>query len=297
MVKRIFNYISSLLVQILLFVLRSLPRRTMFHFAKYIGRAMWYILPERAKIARESIVYHLNYSYDDAQRLAKENFIQNIISFSELAYVKAYTEEFFNEHVHIVNPDILENIRNLSKDRPIIFTTGHLGSWELLPAVLSTIFNKKACIISRTTKNTYFDTVVRNARTYPNIVELSHRNSVRKIIKLLKEGYLLGLLVDHNTLRKEAVFIPFFKEKASVTIGPAFLINKTNALCVPVVLVRNAFMLELHVKEPLDPNTLPVENREYAIAALYTKSMEEFIQQYPEQWFWMHKRWKTKEKE
>jgi KDO2-lipid IV(A) lauroyltransferase len=129
---------------------------------------------------------------------------------------------------------------------------------------------------------------------------IDHRQASSTVLPNLRARGVAAFLVDHNSSRKESVFLPFLGDVAAVTIGPASLALRTKAAVYPVFLLRDGKGGHiLHILPPLRTATLagPVKERLRRIAAFYTDAVAEMVRQYPEQWFWMHKRWKTREKE
>jgi KDO2-lipid IV(A) lauroyltransferase len=126
---------------------------------------------------------------------------------------------------------------------------------------------------------------------------VDHRQAVFTVLKALKRNGLTAFLVDHNSPRNEAVFLPFLNETAAVNMGPAVLAVKANATVVPVFLVRDEQGgYVFHVAPPLATGELSGTREEKIrqVAEFYTGAVEKYVRKYPEQWFWMHKRWKTR---
>jgi KDO2-lipid IV(A) lauroyltransferase len=108
---------------------------------------------------------------------------------------------------------------------------------------------------------------------------------------------MVGFLLDHNTSRKEAIFLPFFNDTAAVNMGPALLAARVKAMVYPVFLRRDGMRrYTLHMREPLDVAALEgsVSERVRQVAEFYTKAVEDEVRACPEQWLWMHDRWKTR---
>ena len=112
---------------------------------------------------------------------------------------------------------------------------------------------------------------------------------------LRKNGYA-AFLADHNTSRSEALFLPFLGEEAAVNKGPAVLAVRAKALVWPLVLIRDGDRYRMLMEEPLDTALLEGTADEKALmaATYYTEAIERMVRRAPDQWFWMHNRWKTK---
>jgi KDO2-lipid IV(A) lauroyltransferase len=128
---------------------------------------------------------------------------------------------------------------------------------------------------------------------------IDHRKASDIVLPKLRAGGVAAFLVDHNTSRKEAMFLPFLEDTAAVNMGPASLALRAKAAVYPVFLIRDGKGGHiLHLLPPLHTATLEgsIKERVQAIAAFYTDAVAEMVRRHPEQWFWMHRRWKTREK-
>jgi KDO2-lipid IV(A) lauroyltransferase len=132
------------------------------------------------------------------------------------------------------------------------------------------------------------------------MLSVDHRQASRTVLPKLRNKAAAAFLVDHNCSRKEAIFLPFLEDIAAVNSGPALLALRTNASVYPVFLLRDGKGRHiLHILAPLHASELSgsIRERLKTIAAFYTDAVADMVRQYPEQWFWMHQRWKTRASE
>jgi KDO2-lipid IV(A) lauroyltransferase len=126
---------------------------------------------------------------------------------------------------------------------------------------------------------------------------IDKRGSIREVLKTLKNGGVVGILADLNTTRDEGVFCDFFGTSACTTAGVATLALRTGALVVPGYLVWDeaAAIHKLRFEPPV-PIIETGNQREDVIAntAQYTKVLESAIRRHPDQWLWIHRRWRTR---
>ena len=118
-------------------------------------------------------------------------------------------------------------------------------------------------------------------------------------IKILREGGILGILSDVNAHPKEGVFVPFFGVPACTTSGAAMLAIRTNSFIYPMFCVwdREAKRYKIVHGKLLEPVITDDRKSDIvATTALYTAEIEKIICDYPDQWMWIHKRWKTRPK-
>lgn len=280
-------------------ILTSAGRRMSFEqtarLGNALGRLLWQALPGRRKLAVEAMVRHLGISKPEAGRLAKESFRHNARSFVEIMVTQRMDPRFLAEGVTFADP---ERVRFLAETkRPVIFATGHLGAWELQTGSLGAFEGKRKIVVVRRPKDRALHEVMMRLRTRPMVDVVPHRQAVMPVLRILRKGGMAAFLVDHNCTRDEAVFLPFLGQTAAVNLGPALLAVRAKALVVPGFLVRaEDGRYVQHFDEPLDTASLEGERDEkvQATAEFYTRAVETYVRRYPEQWFWMHKRWKTR---
>ena len=125
---------------------------------------------------------------------------------------------------------------------------------------------------------------------------VGHRRAAMDVIRALHKNGIVAFLVDHNSSRAESEFLPFLGEEAAVNMGPALLAVRGKALVWPLVLAREGKDYVFRLRKPLDTLELTGTREENVRTTVefYTRAIEDFIVAEPEQWFWMHERWKTK---
>jgi Kdo2-lipid IVA lauroyltransferase/acyltransferase len=190
-----------------------------------------------------------------------------------------------------------EHLRQaLSAGKGALVITGHLGTWELLGGYISTLHP-----VSAVAQNLYdprFDRIVTEFREKDMGFSVIKRGlALRGILAALKAGHVVYAAVDQDT-GKDGVFVPFFGKSAWTQSGVARIAQKTGAPIVPAFLVRGVDgRFECHVERPLAvPRTKDHEADVLKTVRLYTEAIESYVKAYPDQWMWMHERWKTRPK-
>ena len=266
-----------------------------------LGTIMWNSLPKRRKLAIDAIQQHLNVEYEEAVVIAKKSFMHNCRSFLEIFLVPKVDKNFIEKFI-TQGADKPFSVC-VATDAPIIAVTAHMGAWEIMAGILgeaaTAAHRSQPQIVVRTNKNENINELIFKLRGGRGAQILSHRNAVFGVLRSLKKKGVTAFLVDHNTKRKEAIFTDFLGETAAVNSGPAFLALRGKAVVVPAFLVRNEEGgYKFIVEKPLITEDLEGTREEkiQQITRFYTDAVERVVRQYPEQWFWMHKRWKTQPK-
>lgn len=269
---------------------------------QYLGRGLglliWRAVASRRKLAVKTIQERLGLDQNQATTVARESFVQNGRSFLEILFCRQVDWRFCRDRVLIESPGHLHGILKQMRDRACVTVTAHFGAWELLGGLLHLMApqeHKQVVVKPTHDRNLY--RVIRRMRSHPTVQIIEHEQAAPKVLRNLKQGGLSAFLVDHNCRREEAVFLPFLGRKAAVNVGPALLALRAKALVWPVFLLReDPEHYRLLFEDPLDTSSLQGDRHEKlrTVAMFYTQAVERMVRCYPEQWFWMHRRWKTR---
>ncbi len=184
----------------------------------------------------------------------------------------------------------------IKRGRGVILFTGHVGAWELSSFGLS-LFGYPLSFLVRRIDNPKIEALVERARTRRGNRTIDKRSAAREMLQLLQGGGTLGILVDLNTLDREGIFVDFFGVPAATTFVLAKLALRTGALVLPVFAPwdkkRGRFLLK--IQEPLSYNATGDEAEDVRrLTQLFTGVVEKYVRLYPDQWLWIHRRWKTR---
>ncbi|MBU4344889.1 MAG: lysophospholipid acyltransferase family protein [Desulfobacteraceae bacterium] len=278
----------------LLKVLGLIPRKTAFKLGNFIGRILFLADRKHRKIAIDNLTRsfgHEKSSYEikTLVRRVFKNLSQIIF---EIGWSFRLESKDFNKHFFINGLSNFEAA--FEKGKGVLFLTAHIGNWELLP-VIGAMTGRNINILFRPLDFLILNTIFINTRTRFGAKLIPTRHSMRKILSRLKKDEGVVILLDQNVDWYEGVFVDFFGDRACTNKGLALLALKTEAPVVPVFLVREGlgFKAEFCREAPLiktGDKTKDVEEN----TQQYNRIIEDFIRQYPDQWFWLHQRWKTK---
>lgn len=287
----LFNKIKKTVLFGLARLMRKLDFTNTFRVGSFVGFVMWNFLRKRRAATIARIQLHLNLSHDEAVTLAKASFYNTAWSFMEIFL----NDRFKTEYVTVDNPELLHKM--MQPGQSGILATAHFGSWELMGTLISQTANRPTMTVARKQKDPVVSDLIKELRGESRLIAVDHRSAAGPTLECMRNQGIVGFLADHNTSRKEAVFLPFFNDIAAVNMGPAMLAVRAKAIVYPVFLRRDGLKAyTLHMHEPLDTTTLEgsLSARVLQVAEFYTKAIEDEIRKTPEQWLWMHNRWKTR---
>lgn len=182
------------------------------------------------------------------------------------------------------------------RGRGVILFTGHIGAWELTSFGLS-MFGHPLSFLVRRIDNPRIEALIDRARTQLGNRTIDKRSAAREMVQILRRGETLGILVDLNTLDREGIFVDFFGVPASTTFLVAKLALRTGADVLPVFAPwdhdQKRFVLKM--EEPLRMERSDDEEADVRrLTQLLTNVVEKYVRRYPDQWLWIHRRWKTR---
>jgi len=177
----------------------------------------------------------------------------------------------------------------------VLLFSAHFGNWEIGNAALA-ILSKPPVFMARFMDSPFLEEGCTFVRATLGIGNLHKENAMRPTLRLLKNGEAVSLLIDQNVAAYEGVFVDFFGRPACTTTGIALLAAHTGAAVLPVFTTRmpdGRYLTEIGSQV----ETVNTGNRDRDVLVNtqnYTRIIEEHVRKYPEQWFWLHQRWKTK---
>ena len=182
------------------------------------------------------------------------------------------------------------------RGKGVLFLTGHMSAWELAPFAHA-LYGHPLHFLVRPIANRRVDALINRYRCLSGNQPIEKNKSARSILRILADGGTVGILSDHNTVLEESVFVDFFGVPASTTSGLARIALRTDAAVVPGFLswdsARRKYRLRFEPAIELS-RTRDEENDVRENTARFTKTIEDYVRAYPDQWLWVHKRWKTR---
>jgi KDO2-lipid IV(A) lauroyltransferase len=293
-IKNDFIYLCTILIVRLFNII---PRR----LAVFVGGAVGYGAFLISRNDRTRAHYTLGIAYGNAlSKRQKQKIIRNLFvnSGKNIADVVRFREHYHSQIRGLIDVEGLEHFdRVYERGKGVIAVTGHIGNFELLAAFfVSSGYN--AAVIGRELYDRRLDKLLVEYREAIGIVNISTQDSPRRILKLLKEGYALGVLIDTDSMRVRSEFIPAFGELSNTPVGQSIIGLKTGAGFVPMACVRDGMRYKVIVRpEVVIERTNDFDKDVYNITKKCTEVLEEIIDRYKDQWIWIHNRWQTRPKQ
>jgi KDO2-lipid IV(A) lauroyltransferase len=287
---------KPLLTRIIIVVFCSIPLRT----RRALFRALLLLFYHISARYRFITLHNLTLSFPEKKmseivRIAKKAFMNLGTMAAEFFEIPSLAEE--NGFERLIKVEGAENFRMaVAKNKGILCYASHLGNWEIMAAYFGSRM-KRANMVFQALGNTTLEGLVAWERKYTGNTLISKGGATKKILRLLKENEVIGIMLDQNVSRRKGVFVNFFGRPACTTTGFAALALQTGAPVLPAFIVRQEDGTYLFIiKEEAEIiRTGDYERDIFENTKRFTKTIEDMVRRYPDQWLWLHQRWKTKE--
>ena len=287
--KNIFEYILFLSFSKFFQLLGlNLSRR----FSFLIAALFYYVIPIRKKTVLENL-HNAFPDYDEKKlkRIAFGSYKSFAIALAEILYIPAMSKEDIEKQVDCNNLELIRE--KYEENNGVILLSAHFGNWEFMATSLAAQLNIPISVVIKPQRNPYVTNWMNKARTKWNNEIVPLGISIRQTYQTLKDKKVVAMVADQRG-PEESIKINFFGRDLSVLTGPAVLSLKTGAPVLYGISVRQDDYSYKSVMTEISKENLPKSNEEKIkeLSQRHMSYLEGFIRKYPEQWLWMHKRWK-----
>jgi KDO2-lipid IV(A) lauroyltransferase len=285
----------SRIAGLFLSIMNAVPLKWRIIFFDFVFRFLYFLDDRHRRIARRN----LTIAFPEKDPNEIEKVVR--LAFRNLGRVAA---EFFiisrlkkeNLHQYLIYEGLENFFRAQEKGKGVLFLTAHFGNWEWMAAGFPLVSHHSCHVVFRPLDNRFLNDMVERVRTATGNHTIPKQRAMGYILRLLKEGKTVGILLDQNMDWYEGVFINFFGELACTNKGMALLALKTGTPVLPVFNIRQRDGRYRIIIEPEVP-LFRTGNKDGDVTQntqLYSQVIERYIRDYPDHWLWFHQRWKTR---
>src|SRR5438270_2479078 len=283
------------LVWLLVKGLQVLPRP----LARAAGMGLGYLVYLAHPRLRRVGLRNLEIALPELPKAQRRKIIRKVFAglgrqLAEFCRFPKYTLKNISEGIIYDGIENFEAARGRGKG--VLFLTSHLGGWEI-SSFMHSLHGHAMHIVARSLDNPYVDRLVTKYRTLHGNQIFDKDDYARGLLGALRNGETVGILMDTNMTPPQGIFADFFGTPACTASGLARVALKTDAAVLPGFAIWDANLRKyrLHMAPALELiRTADNEADIAANTALFNKVIESFVRKYPEQWLWVHRRWKTR---
>jgi len=288
------HYLEYLALRLAACQLTQLPPAWGLAIAEDFGALAYRLLKGRTRVGRENIAAAFpDMSAADVDALLRKVYESLARMGGEIFYLRRLVRPYsWRDYVEIENIEAALDV--FLAGRGAVLVTGHLGNWELLGHVMPFI-GLKAQALARPLDNPLVDRYILGVRESGLQRIILKKGAGARIDEMLRDGGFISILVDQDAGRK-GVFVPFFGRPASTWRSPAIFAQKSRAPILPGCAVRvgKGLKYRVIVGRPIYPDpAADVTAETLRITRDFTSQLEGWIRAYPDQYLWLHRRWKT----
>lgn len=271
----------------------GIPHRHIAHAGKWLG-VLGYILDRRhQRIVKRNLKFiYPEWSWDRIQEVSKRVFQNMATTLLEICQMTCFSRDDILRRVRIRGKDNLLNA--MKSPKGLILISAHLGNWEMAHIFASCYLQTPLVLVARKIQPKALNQWVHRLRTRFGSVVLDKAGALRKMVRVLSHGALVGLLIDQGTSRSEGVEIVFFGRTVTATPAAALLARRYDSPVLPAFCIREGDGSLTFVVEPplVVRKTKDMRGDVRVNTQIMNDAIERAVKAYPDQWFWFHKRWK-----
>ena len=283
--KNFYHLTQYLLILFLFILFRIIGFKASSNFGFFIGKYLGPLFRSRLSIINNLKKAKISGDYEKIATNVLGNYGR---IFAEYVHLKNFKNGRLNNYISIEGREYLERIKN--KKQSVVFISGHFNNFELMAMQIDKA-GVDCAAIYRPLNNPYLNKIMEKIRKRDICKKQikKGRSGTREIIKFLKKGTSIALMVDQRVREGEKAL--FFKHLATTTTIPAQLIKKYNCDLVPIYIERkNKFDFKMYVSKPIKINKNKSSDE---ITLFINKILEKMILKNVDQWIWTHDRWRT----
>ena len=283
------------MVWVFVTLLGILPRDVSRWVGAGVGRVAYGLLSRLRQVGERNLVLAFpEKSAADQEAILRLAYRNLGWLLAEFCQMRRYTAERASQFIRY---DGLENyVKARDKGKGVLVLTGHLGAWEL-SSFYHSLMGMPMGMVIRRLDNPLVDAYVNHIRCLHGNRVIHKDDFARGLIASMRAGETVGILMDTNMTPPQGVFVPFFGLQACSASGMARVAQKTGAAVVPGFLLWSEQERRYVLRFGEEIEMVISDNSELDSTlntALFTTVLERYIREYPDQWLWMHRRWKTR---
>ena len=293
-IKPITHRLVYLAVRLVLCLIQALPLESGYALARLIGLLGYHFNKRHRHVAEDNLrrAFPGRYSQAELDAIVRSVYVHFASIIIEIAHIqRRLRDTTWHQHMRLRNTEPI--VRLMLGGRPVILMTAHFGNWEMAGYAMA-VFGLKPYSVARALDNPHLERLIRMFRTRTGQEIIYKRGAFDQVSAVLQRGGLVGFLSDQDAGQR-GVFVEYFGRPASSHKGVALLSLEHDApVCVGFARrLGRGFQYEVSLEEVIDPRDYRgLANPVWSITQQCAWAVERAVRQAPEQYLWLHRRWK-----
>ncbi|MFC1501333.1 lysophospholipid acyltransferase family protein [Elusimicrobiota bacterium] len=290
--KSIEHFIEYYLLIVFAFFIRILPLKFARFMAVCLADFTYHIVGIRKKVVIKNLKDSFSNEKSEAEirQIARNTYRQFSKTMMELLFFPKWKKEDIENLVEIEGKSVLDQA--IREGRGAILVAGHFCNWELLGACVANLY-PLSFVIGRQ-ENSKVDDLLNSFRAGKNFKMIPLKVALRGVMQALRKKEFVAMLADQDA-HEDGTFVNFFGRPSSTPKGPAVFAIRAKCPIIFSTIIRQkdkfkAIFIRLSLPAPTGNDEKDIQNYTQS----YTSVLEKYCRTYPDHWFWMHRRWKTK---
>jgi KDO2-lipid IV(A) lauroyltransferase len=276
-------------------ILRLLPRPLSRAFAISIAMLVYLGYPRLRRVGMRNLeMAYPKKNLAEKTKILRGEYISLGRQLAELFQFPRYTKENIDD---VVIYDGFENYEKArARGKGVLFLTAHFGGWEL-SAFAHSLHGHPMHIVMRPMDNPYLNDLILRYRTMHGNKTVDKDDFVRGLLSAMKANEVVGILMDTNMTPPQGIFVNFFGIPACTASGLARIALRTDASVIPGFTIWDESLGKYRLRFDPPVDLVRTGNQDADVTAntqKFTKIIEDYVREYPDQWLWVHRRWKTR---
>jgi KDO2-lipid IV(A) lauroyltransferase len=284
----------SIKIKLVVFIFSSIPLALRRGALSIVSRLIYFLSLKHRLIT----IHNLRCSFPEKKlkeifNIAKASYRSFAIMAAEFPELYKFRKDNLHRWVEVKG---LNNYTEACRaGKGVLLFSAHFGNWEVGNAALA-FLSKSLIFMVRRLDSLFLEELTTYLRGKSGNLSLHKQKAMRQSLRLLESGEAINILIDQNASSYEGVFVNFFGRPACATSGLARMALRTGAAVMSAFTIRlpnGKYVLEIGPKMEIS-NTGDLDEDVLLNTQNFIKVIEEYVRKYPEQWLWLHQRWKTK---
>ena len=270
----------------------GIPKKYIVKMGNILGSIAYLLNARHRRIVKRNLKFaNPEWPLDKINDISIKTFQNIVITVLEICQMTCFSKKDILQKVRIKGKENLLN--TIKSHKGVIMISAHIGNWEMCSLFLSCYMQKSVVVVAQNQPN-IIERIIHKLRTSTGNVIISKKGAMIKLVRTLRKGKMIGLLIDQGTSRGEGVDVTFFGRNTNATYAASLLAARYNCPVLPVYCIRESdAKLTVVAEPPLRLHkTDDVRSDLRTNTQIMTDSVEKMVSLYPEQWLWFHKRWK-----